>query len=290
MASTDLDSDEFEVELEEMGEEGNSFRTQNDPSSPLQRSNIVERKGAIRVSCTARDVVHGYLNNGTGYATLIVHDFQFNRQPTARRIVRVDIEFTYYSANGVPPEVISVAPYGQLELVQTSQTESKARSTTISTGANGLGAQAGVDHKWETFISRETTDATTIHGGMCLTNRNYGKYNTAYWTLLENESAATGVPAHLRVAILLKRHDETEFQCQFKIIVRAKLISELKNLFGSRPKDDPILYDPTLPATNVLRQYDLQNLGAVRLHELTVVEFTNDQEEAARMLQRQNAM
>lgn len=266
-------TDEFEVGLVEAGEEGNSFRTQNDPSAPLQRSNIVERKGAIDIRCTARDVVHGYLEDGTGPATLIVHDFQFDPRKVARRIRSVDIEFFYYSTDGTQPEVLNVAPNGRMTLVETSQTETKTSSTDLSAGADSFGAQIGVGHKWEKTVNREITDATRIIGSMDLKKRNYGKPNTASWTLLENASAETGVPAHLRVAILL-RHEETEFQCQYQIKSRVDLVSKMGALFRSIPKDDPILYDPSLPPTNAL-QYDVQNLGAVQLQELTVVEFTN---------------
>ncbi|KAK7931145.1 hypothetical protein PG985_001857 [Apiospora marii] len=272
--TSDLDAYDFEVGLVEAGEEGNSFRTQNDPSAPLQRSNIFERKGAIDIRCTARDVVHGYLEHGIGPATLIVHDFQFDPRKVARRITSVDIEFFYYSTDGgAPPEVLNVAPNGRMTLVETTQTETKTSSTDLSAGAETFGAQVGGSRKWEKTINCETTDATRIIGSMDLKKRNYGKPNTASWTLLENTSAETGVPAHLRVAILLKRYDETEFQCQYQIKSRVDLVSKIGALFRSIPKDDPILYDPALPPTNAM--YDVQNLGAVQLQDLAVVEFTN---------------
>lgn len=63
----------FELGLCEGGDEGSDFRTQNDPSAPLQRNNITERKGAIDIRCTGADVIHGYLKDGEGPATLIVY-------------------------------------------------------------------------------------------------------------------------------------------------------------------------------------------------------------------------
>ncbi|KAK8085846.1 hypothetical protein PG997_007117 [Apiospora hydei] len=278
MASEDLDSYAFEVGMVEAGEEGNSFRTQNDPKAPIQREWIVQRTGAIDIRCTAKDVIHGYLESGEGYATLIVHDFQFDPRKTARRISSVDIEFFYYAMDGAPsPET----------LVQTTQTETKTSSTDLTAGADGFGAQVGGGRKWETTINRETTDTTRIIGSMDIKKRNYGKPNTASWTLLENKSAETGVPAHLRVAILLKRHDDdTEFQCECKIKARVDLVSRIGAMFRSVPKDDPILYDPTRDPTNVLRRpYDVENLGAVQLEDLTVVEFTNNEDEAEKAVQ-----
>jgi hypothetical protein len=40
------------------GDEDSAYRTQNDPSRPHQRSNVVERQGSVDVRCVAVDVVH----------------------------------------------------------------------------------------------------------------------------------------------------------------------------------------------------------------------------------------
>lgn len=275
----DLDVEEgvpaFEIGLGEEGDEGSSFRTQNDPSAPLQRSNITERKGAIDIRCVGADVVHGYLKDGVHPATLIVYEFQFDPRKKARRIAAVDAEFLYSSSDGKQPAVLKVAPKGRMTLVPTTQSETITKAGKVKAGGNVMGAEIGAGWKWEKAISRETNDATTVVGSIDLKNRNYGESNAASWTLIENQSAETGVPAFLRTAVLLKRGDDSEFQSSFKIKASVDLVSSFKKLFGSTPKDDPILYDPELPATNKLRVYDTDNLDDIDLHELSVASFTN---------------
>ncbi|KAK8103408.1 uncharacterized protein PG998_010441 [Apiospora kogelbergensis] len=276
MDSEGLDDYGFEIGLIEMGDEGNSFRTQNDPSAPFQRRNIIERKGIIDIRCTAKDVVHGYMDDSTEPATLLVYEFQFDPREAGRRISSVDIELFYSSTNGRQPEVVDIAPRGRNILAQTAQTETVSTSTNLSAGADLAGAQLGGEQKWEKAINRERTDATRIIGSIDLKNRTWGESNTASWTLLENDSVKTGVPAHLLVAVLLRRPEEdTKFQCTCTIRSSVDLVSRIARLFGSKPKDDPILYDPTLPSTNILHPYDLNNLGQTQLQQLSVAEFVN---------------
>ncbi|KAI0101766.1 hypothetical protein GGR51DRAFT_529278 [Nemania sp. FL0031] len=268
----------FEVELNEAGDEGSSFRTQNDPSAPLQRNNIVERRGAIDVRCNSIDVIHGYLKDGQGLATLIVHEFQFDPRKKARRVSSVDIEFSFGSNDGKGPEVLKISNRGRMVLGRTPQMETITKSGEAKAGGNALGAELGGSWKWEKTVCRETKDATTIIGTIDLPHggRNYGAPNTAAWTLLENETLKTGVPAYLRTAILLSRTDEDqEFFSTFKIRAKVDLVSGITQLFGRTPKDDPILYDATLLATNKLRNYDTSSLAEVDLQELARVAFTN---------------
>ncbi|KAI2636350.1 hypothetical protein GGS26DRAFT_548721 [Hypomontagnella submonticulosa] len=266
----------FELGLSEGGDEGSDFRTQNDPSAPLQRSNITERKGAIDIRCTGADVIHGYLKDGEGPATLIIYEFQFDPRKKARRIATVDIEFVFGSNDGAEPEVLKISPKGRMTLVPTTQTETITKGGSANAGGNAFGAELGGSWQWEKAISRETKNATTIVGSIDLKGRNFGASNAASWTLLENEAVKTGVPAHFRTAVLLSRKDDEEFYSTFKIRAQVDLVSRFTRLFGSTPKDDPILYDPTLPPTNKLREYDVGSLGDIDLQELSVVSFTNN--------------
>ena len=42
---------------------------------------------------------------------------------------------------------------------------------------------------------------------------------------------------------------------------------------GKGPKDDPMLFDPTLEPTHKLRRYDVEELGALDLKSLFEVRF-----------------
>ncbi|KAI1460618.1 hypothetical protein F4805DRAFT_416489 [Annulohypoxylon moriforme] len=265
----------FELELNETGDEGSGFRTQNDPSALFQRSNVTERKGAIDIRCTGVDVIHGYLKDGEGPATLIVYEFQFDTRKKARRIETVDIEFIYGSNVGKEPEVKKISHRGRMTLVPTKQTETITKGGEVNAGGDILGAELGGNWKWEKAVSREVNSATTVVGSIDIRGRNYGASNAVSWTLMEDGITKTGVPAHFRAAVVLSRKDNEEFHSTFKIRARVDLISRFSRLFGSKPKDDPILYDPTMPSTNNLREYDLKSLGEIDLKQLSTISFTN---------------
>ncbi|KAI0516991.1 hypothetical protein F5B22DRAFT_636200 [Xylaria bambusicola] len=271
----------FEIGLCEGGDEGSDFRTQNDPSAPLQRRNIVERRGVVDIRCNSVDVIHGYLKDGEDPATLIVYEFQFDPRKKARRISIVDIEFSFGSDGGKEPEVLKISNKGRMVLGRTSLTETITQGGEAKAGGNILGAEIGGSWKWEKASTRETNDATTIVGSIDLPHggRNYGAPNTATWTIIENQTMKTGVPAYIRTAVLLSRNDdEDEFFSTFKIKAKADLRSGFAQLFGRTPKDDPILYDATLPPTNKLQQYDTNSLGQVDLQDFAKASFTNYEE------------
>lgn len=259
---------DFDVELHEQGDEGGTYRTQNDPLGSLQRDNITERRGALDIRCTHKDVIHGFLKDGVGPASLIVYEFQFDRRKKARRISRIDIEFVYVGG-ARDPEVLEVAPRGRMSMEPTKQTEVITRIGELKTGVI-----LGGSYKWMKVTNRETTGATIVVGSPILVKRNYGSSNGVSWTLLENESTLTGVPAFFRAAVLLKRVDDSNFHSIFTINASVDLSSSLKALFGSKPKDDPIIYDPKLPPTNRPCGYDLENLETIDLQELGVASFT----------------
>ncbi|KAI0902148.1 hypothetical protein F4806DRAFT_445845 [Annulohypoxylon nitens] len=162
-----------------------------------------------------------------------------------------------------------------MTLAPSTQTETVTKSIEVNSGGSLFGAEIGSSWRWEKAINRETKNATTIVGSIDLKGRNYGASNAASWTLLENESIKTGVPAHFRVAIVLSREGDEEFYSTFKIRTQVDTLSRFTRLFGSVPKDDPIRYDPTIPSTNRLQQYNINSLGGIDLQELSAVSIAN---------------
>ncbi|KAI1129179.1 hypothetical protein F5Y10DRAFT_238741 [Nemania abortiva] len=267
----------LEITLFENGDEGSNFRTQNDPSAPFQRSNIVERRGAIDIRCTSTDIIHGHLKNGEGPATLIVYEFQFDPRKKARRIATVDIKISFTSEGDGELEVLKISPRGRMALECTSQQETITIGGQANAGVDVLGAELGSDWTWEKVVSRETTDATTVFGSIDLPDyRNYGPPSAASWTLLENQSLKNGVPAYLKTAVLLSRKQENEGFCgTFEIKTQVDLISRVSRLFGRTPKDDPVRYNPTLRSKGKLVDYDMDSLDDIDLQALSRVSFTN---------------
>jgi hypothetical protein len=277
------DATAIEIELGsgDEGDEASTYRTQNDPSQPYQRSNVIERKGSVSIHCVAVDVVHGTLEPEGELATLLVFDFQFDPNKRARRIVEAKMSFVFASTGGDPaPAVLKIAPRGRMTVVPTPQTESTTRGAKAEAGGGALGISLGAGLTWEKSVSRETSDATTVVGSIDLVGRNYGASNGVSWALIENRSVETGVPAHVRTAVLLQRaapaSSSSAFQATVTIRAQADLRSSVSRLFGKTPKDDPILYDPSLPPTHKLQHYELDQLGKVDLQALSAIAFTND--------------
>jgi hypothetical protein len=276
----DLSTDElpsFDIGLSPTGDAGSSFRTQNDPSAPLQRSNYVERnKGGVDIRCSCLDVIHGLWSaDSDKFATLLVLQFRFDPRKRARRIqdANVTLRFAGMKAGDSDPEVFDIAPNGTFNLVPTTQHEEIKRSGSLQLGGaapiGGVTATGTV--ALEKAVSRDTSDHTTVTGSIDLKERNWGAKNCASWTLLENKRLKTGVPKSMRTAILLKRKDEKPFQCIVKIDAGVDFKSSLERMFGGKPKDDPVLFDPDLEPTNNLQKYDMEELGSFDIESVADV-------------------
>ncbi|KAF9636706.1 hypothetical protein BFW01_g7602 [Lasiodiplodia theobromae] len=271
----------FDIALNPTGDDGSSFRMQNDPAAPYQRKNVTERKGAIDIRCTCLDVIHGLLapDNYEDRATLIVLKFNFDSRKRARRIAsaKISLQFSSEDPGNGDPEVYRIAPFESLAMVPTTSLEEKAQWADFKLGAPPFaGFQAGTELGWERTVISETTDATRIIGTMDLRGRNYGEPNGVSWTLLENETQRTGVPTVLRTAILLKRRNDAKFRCTVKLDVNVDFRSKLERMIGGKPKDDPVLFDPDMDPTNRLEAYDILNLEAVdleRISGITLVKY-----------------
>ncbi|KUJ16880.1 uncharacterized protein LY89DRAFT_669327 [Mollisia scopiformis] len=267
----------FDIGLSPTGDAGSSFRTQNDPAAPLQRSNYVERnKGGVDIRCSCLDVIHGLWSADSDYsATLLVLQFRFDPRKRARRIqdVNVTLRFAGMKARESDPEVASIAPDGTFNLVETTQHEEITRGGSLALGAaapvGGLTATGTLS--LEKAVSRDTSDHTTVTGSIDLKERNWGAKNCASWTLLENKTTKTGVPKSMRTAILLKRKDDNPFKCIVKIDAGVDFKSSLERMFGGKPKDDPVLFDPDLEPTNNLQKYDREELGAFDIESMADV-------------------
>lgn len=279
LSNTDLPS--FNIDLSITGDAGSSFRTQNDPSAPFQRNNYTERKGAVDIRCSCLDVIHGRFSAGSGvFATLIVLQFRFDARKRARRFesVHISLEFRGMKAGELGPEVYAITPDETMILVPTTQHEDIERNVSLQLGGAAPvgGATATGTVGWRKTISRDRSDCTVVTGSIDLVGRNYGSKNAASWTMQENKTAKTGVPTSMQTAVLLKRKNESPFQCVVKIDASVDLKSSLERMFGGKgraPKDDPVLFDPELEPTHNLQTYDIEELGTLNLESLLDLTF-----------------
>ncbi|KAI0549770.1 hypothetical protein F4679DRAFT_250924 [Xylaria curta] len=264
------------IPLTPTGDCGSGFHTQNDPERPFQRTNYIERTGAVEVRCSCVDVIHGLLKlDSNVLCTLLVLEFRFDSRKRARRISSVDIELRFSSLNGHNhPEINAIAPCGNFDVDPTTQSESFSFSTNFELSpvpppASTLSASINYDRN----ITRDMVYAAKVIGSTALRGRNFGGPNSASWALLENPETKAGVPVALKVAILLNREDEELFQCVIAIKARADWRSSLESVFGSTPPDDPVLFDPAMQPTNAA--YDTNNLGCVDLEALSSIISSN---------------
>ncbi|KAI0099323.1 hypothetical protein GGR51DRAFT_564970 [Nemania sp. FL0031] len=262
------------IPLAPTGNQGSGFHTRNDPAQPFQRTNYIERRGAVEVRCSCVEVVHGFLDpDDDAFCTLLVLEFRFDARKQARRILSVDIELRFDGlSNPNHPEVYAIAPCGNFSVAPTMQSESFTRSANIGLSAGPTSVatlSAGINY--DRNLTRDVTYATKVTGATALRGRNFGQPNSASWTLLENPATKTGVPVAMKTAILLKRQDEEQFQCIAMIKARADWRSSLESVFGSTPPDDPVLFDPAMKPTS--DTYDVLNLGRVDLEALSSITF-----------------
>ncbi|KZL84160.1 intracellular serine protease [Colletotrichum incanum] len=266
----------FDIGMFEGGSEESGFHTKNNPKDPYQRSEVIQRTGhSVDIRCTLIDAVHGFLSEDSDFwASLLVFQFRFDPQKRARRILRATIElrFDVSDAQSSLPEVEAVSFDGNYSFLPSKQSETITKGGEGSLGVN-YGAELNASAKWEKTVARETTDATTISGGKLVIN-NIPPNRIAKWTLLENKTLKTGVPASIRVAVRIKRRDDSAFTCIPRLECKADKWTSLETFFGGVPEDDPVYFKPDLKPTNKLMTYDTEDLGNVDLHKLSDVTFT----------------
>ncbi|KAF5558519.1 hypothetical protein FNAPI_5044 [Fusarium napiforme] len=274
-ADAQLEATSVSIGLNISAGKNNEFHTRNDPEAPFQRSTITERQGITQVQCFSREIIHGYLSPNGNNATLLAYDLHLDTTKKSRRIREAQVKFEFKSSSpgNAAPRVAKMAPHGSVSLLATSAEESKTTGYGLSAGASQF-VSVESSAKWEKTVSQTRNDAARVSGGFRCND--YGKQVGAQWILFENKLVASGTPRFMRFAILLDREndEEEEFECKVTIGASGDWKTEVAGLVGSTPRDDPILFDPTLPPTNKLRKaYDIENLGSLDLDEFVEIEF-----------------
>lgn len=271
--------DSFDLDLFKDGDKESGFHTKNDSEDPYHRSNVTQRKGAVDVKCSCIDIIHGQWgpDEPKSKATLVVLLFRFDPRRKARRIAEANIEFRFFDMKDRPrknPEVVDISLNSSFSLVPTKRQESITKGAEGTAGGGFAGAELSGTLKWEKTIDQETTDATHVVGSIYRLGADVGPDNAATWTLSENATVKTGVPASMRVGILLKRKTDDDFKCTVELTTKADFRTRMESLTGKREDDDPILFRTTLPPTNKLFKYDVDNLGSFDVTSVEDVTFT----------------
>ncbi|KAG8164161.1 hypothetical protein KVR01_006079 [Diaporthe batatas] len=261
--------DVFDVAMFESGSAGSGFHTKNNPKDPYQRREVIQRTGAIDIRCSILDVAHGVMSPESDYwATLMVLQFRFDPQKRMRRITEASLELLFDLADpeNELPEVEAISFDGHYSLLPSKQSESTTVGGSGTLGATQILTASGTA-KWEKTVTRETSDKTTVSGGRFVVD-NIPPNRIAKWTLLENKTLKTGIPALLQVAVRIQRQDEEIFTCTPTIRCKADKWTSIESFFGKVPEDDPVLLNPEQKPTNRLMVYDTDNIGAIDLQAL----------------------
>ncbi|KAK4244199.1 hypothetical protein C7999DRAFT_35427 [Corynascus novoguineensis] len=256
--------------------EGSGFHVFNIAPDQYHRTEALQRTGAINITCTLEKVVHGIMTNDSDrYATLVVMRWLF--QPKGwRRISEATIELLFTrNSGGGDVEVEKVSFHDTYSLMQATQEESVTKGGEGTVGVDQF-ASLSATGKWEKTVTRTTSHAITLTGGKHLVN-NRPPNRIATWTLSEDPSQRAGIPASLKVAVLVSREDREPFSCHLSFTCKTDWATKAQNLFQKIPKDDPIIFQPnpqhkgTRPSRNVV--YGDEELDKVDLNNLCDVTF-----------------
>ncbi|KAF2237415.1 hypothetical protein EV356DRAFT_564776 [Viridothelium virens] len=270
----DLEKTSFDIELDKAGETG-GYHTNNNLKEPWQRETVTERRSSIDIRYKSHEIVHGKLGpESEDFASLLVYDFHFDSTKRFRRIALANIIFEFSSlVPGMPgPKIHAISPSGRCSLLPTARKETFTQESNVKADAGQMGISLGGSYKWLKTVDL-TIPCDTRLTGETVCNQ-YGDQIGVNWILRENEDTKSGVPSFIRSVILLKRQYNNIFQATVKIKVVADWRTEITRLFGSRAKDDPVLFDPSRPPTKKLHDgYDLDDLGSTNLEDICDITF-----------------
>ncbi|EHK48482.1 hypothetical protein TRIATDRAFT_54116 [Trichoderma atroviride IMI 206040] len=253
------------------GEEGSGFHIFNVAEDQYHRAEVLQRTGAIDITCSLEKVVYGAISaDSNDYASLIVMQWFF--QPKgSRRISEPTIELLFESDTAdddVAVEKISFL--GTHYLMPTKQDESFTRGINPTIGIQQF-ANLGLGGKWEKTTTKTVSDAIRLSGGMLAPNNRLPN-RIATWTISENRTQPTGIPCSLKVAILVSSKERKIFRCRLAFTCQTDCKTAAQSFFKKIPKDDPVLFQPdsrdkgTRPNRNVA--YSNDELGSINLDEL----------------------
>ncbi|TRX88263.1 hypothetical protein FHL15_010830 [Xylaria flabelliformis] len=219
--------------------------TRNLSNNQFQRSVIVDRtQSSCHVQARLYSVVHGLMTpQGGKEATLIIFEFRFSPLKAGRRVKSAHITASFETDDG-NIEVFKIAPHGKWTFQKKIQREE--------------GNAQNFDMEISDIIGRDTISTLTIVGDKIVQGRMHGNYNTAVWTILEDEKTKSGIPSSLRTAVLLQRSSSAIFTGRVQIDAQTSGFS-----LASRtdPEDDPIIFNPLLSQKGEIDNVSVDNLG-----------------------------
>jgi hypothetical protein len=158
-----------------------------------------------------------------------------------------------YNDNYWDPEVVRMVPAGE-SLYNTTQHKITGKNSFELGFSVSFNQYISIGPKWtmERVVDKNRIDSVKVTGKQTTVGPSRYRPNGVRWTLLENKSLQSSVPAYMRTAVLLKRNprDNGLFIATIKVTTHVSwwedLLERKHKLDGSVKEDDPIIFDPTI--------------------------------------------
>ncbi|KAJ8127252.1 hypothetical protein O1611_g6385 [Lasiodiplodia mahajangana] len=223
----------YEIPLFDLGIDGAGFRVEND-GDELQRAAIDQYKGSdIKYVADLIAVVHGTMTPTVG------------QQGEAEGLANKPGGGTSEpSPNG--PIVKQLAPAGTFGMDEAAQTREEKIELHGSLEGGWNPITLGLGGSFERTSTTDTKTHAILKGVSWIEGRNRGAKNAATWDLQENRTLASGVPPHLRAAILLELPEEGRFRAEFHMTADVGAFhKKVKRRVGAKIGLDPVYFDPS---------------------------------------------
>ncbi|UKZ82547.1 hypothetical protein TrVFT333_010336 [Trichoderma virens FT-333] len=251
------EADPFSFNIQFNAEEENRGFHRKNYAGEIQRHNVVDDYclGLLLKGRIDR-IIHGWETEGGNPATLVIFGFRFHGISETRRFKQATITITFQDEkkrDDEDPEVIAMWPDGDFTLGKPTQVAMEdTRGAEANVGiSGGTPIQPQVALKWErkrgyTKESRASLTGSTI---LNMSIREYGEDNAAYLTIREDSAAASGLITEFRVAVLLRRRNQTDkFSATINLKAKANFLYNtfrgLRDISGFSPANDPVIFQP----------------------------------------------
>ncbi|KAK6355548.1 hypothetical protein TWF696_004647 [Orbilia brochopaga] len=246
------------------------------------------------------ETVHGTSKSGQP-RTLIVFRWGLQQRKRGRRFksatLRAVFATTRTKETGRPdpyydPHVAAVAPDGTYSLLPTPVTVERTHGVEGGFEGGMEFAKGTAKATYELSTSVTKVEQITISGAM----RNMyddkaldalgdpDRCNVAEWHLIENPATNSGLPTFFRTAVLLdrRRNDTSRFTATFTISAEVATLTDawtgIKRFIGLIPRDDPIIFDPSVEEDGPLAAGKCNLDEALMYEQCKFVMFKNDHE------------
>lgn len=256
------ESDLFEDHNPPEARNEGAFKTKNPPSHPDQMRwpHMSDPRSPFKKTAEMILCMHGWKDEThLQPMTLIVVRLHLSCNKQKKRYKTVDIsfrldngEYTTREDARSTPDVAAHAPFGRTaRWNNSSAAESKEVSDTLAAGAAYMGSKADASRTATsgTTFERQYFDSANAHP---IVSDSTGEIHGVTWYLREHELHQSGVEPVLNLALLLRTKlggDGKGQRFKASLGVRAKInfFEDLKQDFFCRNKDEPILFNPSLP-------------------------------------------